>query len=80
MTLTRERLDYTKHCFRSLKENAGCVYDHYVLDQGSTDGTPEWLLSDPLLDVLAVDENIGCCRGWNALVELAMFTGRLRPR
>lgn len=55
--------------------NAGCEYDHYVLDQGSTDGTPEWLLSDPLLDVVTVDENIGCCRGWNTLVELAFSQG-----
>jgi GT2 family glycosyltransferase len=41
LTLTRDRLPYTQHCFATLKENAGCDYDHIVLDQGSTDGTAE---------------------------------------
>ena len=39
LTLTRDRLEYTQHCFETLRQNAGCDYDHYVLDQGSEDGT-----------------------------------------
>jgi hypothetical protein len=39
LTLTRDRLEYTQHCFAKLHENAGCDFDHFVLDQGSTDGT-----------------------------------------
>lgn len=42
-TLTYDRLDYTKQMFESLSKNAGYEYDHYVVDNGSKDGTEEWL-------------------------------------
>lgn len=69
LTLTRDRLDYTRHCFATLAENAGCDYDHYVLDQASTDGTREWLLDDETLDVTGLEENIGITRGLNLLLD-----------
>lgn len=43
LTLTRDRLPFTRHCFAALAENAGCDYDHFVWDNGSTDGTVDWL-------------------------------------
>jgi glycosyltransferase involved in cell wall biosynthesis len=43
-TLTRDRLDYTRHCFGLLWEKAGYEYDHYVIDNGSQDETVEWLM------------------------------------
>ncbi len=43
LSLTRDRLLYTQACFASLHEFAGCRFDHHVWDNGSTDGTPEWL-------------------------------------
>lgn len=42
-SLTRDRLDYTKHCFGLLRDLAGYPFDHYVIDNGSQDGTVEWL-------------------------------------
>jgi glycosyltransferase involved in cell wall biosynthesis len=69
LTLTRDRLPYTQHCFATLQENAGCAYDHYVLDQASTDGTVEWLEEQDDLDVTFASENLGCCRGWNYLLD-----------
>ena len=42
-TLTRDRLEYTEHCFAKLRELAGHPYDHYVVDNGSEDGTQDWL-------------------------------------
>lgn len=42
-TLTRDRLEYTKHCFEMLDLMAGHPFDHYVIDNGSTDGTVPWL-------------------------------------
>ena len=73
MTLCRDRLDYTKHCLQSLYDNAGCEFDHYVLDQGSEDGTTEWLddqdLVWPNLRSFRVDENIGVSAGLNYLVD-----------
>jgi glycosyltransferase involved in cell wall biosynthesis len=42
-SLTHDRLEYTKQCFKSLQETAGYAFDHYVIDNGSTDGTKDWL-------------------------------------
>ncbi len=72
LTLTRDRLDYTRHCFATLEENAGCDYDHYVLDQGSQDGTVEWLTNETDCVVAAVSENIGINRGLNLLIDTAL--------
>lgn len=43
-SLTYDRLEYTKKCFESLNKTAGYEFDHYVIDNGSKDGTYEWLL------------------------------------
>jgi GT2 family glycosyltransferase len=79
LTLTRDRLDYSRHCFAKLEEFAGCSYDHYVLDQGSTDGTAEWIWDEWLMapdlvtpNLRYVDRqfgNLGIARGMNALLE-----------
>lgn len=45
-TLTRDRAAYTEHCFNMLWQNAGLPFDHFVIDNGSTDGTVEWLYSN----------------------------------
>jgi hypothetical protein len=70
LTLTRDRLPYTQHCFATLREMAGCDYHHYVLDQGSTDGTPRWLDDQDLAFVVPQPENIGINRGLNLLLDL----------
>jgi hypothetical protein len=73
LTLTRDRLAYTQHCFTTLRWLAGCEFDHYVLDNGSQDGSPEWLvrqMSEGHLKAVTISgENIGCCAGWNALLD-----------
>jgi GT2 family glycosyltransferase len=69
LTLTRDRLAYTQHCFQTLRVNAGCEYDHFVLDQASTDGTGEWLLERDDLTVMLMSENVGISRGLNVLLD-----------
>jgi len=70
LTLTRDRLGYTQHCFAKLREFAGCDYDHYVLDQGSTDGTREWLEDEHEPAVLVAKEtNVGISTGMNELLR-----------
>lgn len=69
LTLTRDRLAYTQHCFGTLRENAGCHYDHFVLDQASTDGTVEWLQEQDDLDATFASQNIGINRGLNHLLD-----------
>lgn len=72
MSLTRDRLDYTIHCFNRLREFAGCDFDHYVLDNGSTDGTQEWLRDEyPAAWVDLSPSNLGVSRGMNALLDRA---------
>jgi GT2 family glycosyltransferase len=73
LTLCRDRLAYTQHCFGTLRENAGCDFSHFVLDQGSHDGTAGWLLAEQaagrVSGVVIQQENIGCTRGWNRLLD-----------
>lgn len=75
LSLTRDRLDYTRHCFHTLHEFAGCEFDHYVLDQGSEDGTAGWLTAEYFADgahsMILEPENIGVCRGLNKLLDVA---------
>lgn len=72
MTLTRDRLDYTKHCFSTLREHAGCDYTHFVLDNGSEDGTVDWLEEqlghEDNMRVIYVPGNVGIARGLNILL------------
>ena len=69
LSLTRDRLDYTKHCFASLYANAGCEFDHFVTDQGSEDGTVDWLLEHTDATVYAYPENIGIVPALNAMID-----------
>jgi hypothetical protein len=69
LSLTRDRLDYTRHCFATLRAFAGCDYDHYVLDQGSQDETVDWL-KGRVHWIEALPENIGISRGMNRLLGL----------
>ena len=72
LSLTRDRLDYTKHCFASLHEHAGIEFDHYVLDQASEDGTQHWLEHEYDPHTLALSpDNIGICKGLNVLIAEA---------
>jgi hypothetical protein len=71
LTLTRDRLAYTKHCFQTLRENAGCDFDWYVLDQASEDGTEDWLLNQDDIESIVLHRNIGICPGLNLLLEEA---------
>lgn len=45
-SLTRDRLDYTKHCFTTLQRRAGIPFHHFVIDNGSQDGTVDWLTNE----------------------------------
>lgn len=74
LSLTRDRLEYTQHCFAKLDEFAGCAFDHYVLDQGSTDGTQDWLFKEYLPGpnlrwAECRPENIGIHAGMNSLLK-----------
>jgi GT2 family glycosyltransferase len=73
LTLTRDRLAYTQHCFATLQELAGCDYDHYIVDQASTDGTDAWLdqeyEADRITAYAVLTENVGICRALNLMLD-----------
>jgi glycosyltransferase involved in cell wall biosynthesis len=70
-TLTRERLDYTKYCFQTLKEKAGYGYDHFIIDNGSQDGTIEWLKENEtsFKNIIYNSENLGISIGSNQALD-----------
>lgn len=43
ITLTRNKLEYTRRCLVSLLQTAYAPWELIVVDNGSTDGTPAWL-------------------------------------
>lgn len=59
-SLTYDRLEYTKECFETLHKTAGYKFDHFVVDNGSTDGTQDWLKdNDMFKKVILNEENKG---------------------
>lgn len=70
-TLTYDRLEYTKDCFEQMRNTAGYKYDHYVIDNGSTDGTREWLSTgmDGSRTILSNDRNKGISRASNQILD-----------
>lgn len=70
-TLTRDRLDYTKRSFESLWDKAGYPFDHYVIDNGSEDGTRTWLEEHfgRFTHVEFLSENLGISAGSNLALD-----------
>lgn len=82
-SLTRDRLAFTKVCFSSLQDKAGYPFDHYVIDNGSEDGTVEWLCGEysedvqrradagdgRTLTILLQPFNLGISRGSNIALD-----------
>lgn len=71
-TLTRDRLNYTKRTFKGLSK-LGYPFDHYILDNGSIDGTPNWLVNYKKqakwkVHLVLKKENIGIAEGKNLLI------------
>lgn len=67
--LTRNCIELTKRCIASVRnqdvETTICVYDN-----GSTDGTVEWLLQDNRdIAVYPFQENRGVTCGWNTMLS-----------
>lgn len=70
-SLTRDRLEYTKYCFESLAAKAGYPYDHFVIDNGSEDGTAVWLKDNSKFfkHLILSDSNLGISAGSNLLLQ-----------
>lgn len=71
-TLTRDRLLYSKYCFQMLREKAGYDFDHYIVDNGSQDGTVAWLDDNDsqFKDIVYNPRNAGLCAGNNQALQM----------
>ena len=75
-TITYDRLEYTKKSFETLKATAHYPYDHYVVDNGSSDGTVKWLMSNnDIKHVSSMGVNKGISIASNHIVELIKNSG-----
>jgi len=76
-TITKDRLEYTKRMWESLQSSTTYKFTWYVYDNGSTDGTKEWLqeIERTKYGVKIVelsDKNKGITVASNACVEKIM--------
>lgn len=74
VTITWNRLEMTKEYLGTLKKKAGCLYRHIVIDNGSTDGTVEWLKENGY-EVIQNPSNDGIIKAWLSAVRYAEETG-----
>jgi hypothetical protein len=73
-TLTMNRLLYTEQLLPKARQTAGHPLDWYVFDQGSTDGTADWLVSQRsnFKGLVLWPQNIGICAAHNALAQMLL--------
>ena len=71
-SLTKNRLYYTKRTLESLHNKTHIPYDHYIIDQASTDGTLNYLNKHKdiyNLKIYPLGINIGINRGVNFAID-----------
>jgi len=69
--LTLNELEYTKKCIDSIERLTPEAYELIVIDNGSTDGTVEYLRTKPGIVVISNSENRGFGGGCNQGIAIA---------
>ena len=60
-------IKYMENCINALKKESSTEYDICVVDNGSTDGSKEWIAQNcPQVRLIALPENTGFCGAVNA--------------
>jgi len=67
--LTRNNLQLTKECLKSIVKNTTLSHKVVVIDNGSTDGTVEYLRQYKCVYHIENDHNLGFARGFNVGLE-----------
>jgi GT2 family glycosyltransferase len=65
------QLHFTKICLKSLRETVPSTAQIVVIDNGSTDGTAEYLAAYSNITVITNTKNLGCAVAWNQGVKAA---------
>jgi N-acetylglucosaminyl-diphospho-decaprenol L-rhamnosyltransferase len=65
------QLAYTKLCLETLGRHREGVREVIVIDNGSADGSGDWLAGIPWIQLVRNAENRGCAAGWNQGVAAA---------
>lgn len=71
-TLVKDRWEYTQKMLESLKKYAGYEYDHYIVDNGSTDDTVKELAHYDFHTVIRNKENKGISIASNQALDKIM--------
>lgn len=69
--LTWNELEYTKKCVASIRKHTPEPHEIIFVDNGSSDGTPEWLATVPGAKVIANAKNLGFAAGANQGIRAA---------
>lgn len=69
--ITYNQLEYTRRCLASIRNFTGVPYELIVVDNGSTDGTAEYLHSQEDIRYILNRENKGFAKGCNQGIKLA---------
>ncbi|MCD6452487.1 MAG: glycosyltransferase [Acidobacteria bacterium] len=65
------QLPYTKECLESIRKNTGAPYEIIVVDNGSTDGTYEYLKDLYYVRLIRNEENLGFATACNQGIRVA---------
>ena len=69
--LTWNQFEYTRLCLDSIRRHTHAPYELIIVDNGSTDGTRQWLESFPDIKLIANRENLGFPKGANQGIRAA---------
>lgn len=76
ITITYNRLELSKRWLKELREKAGCKFYHIVVDNGSNDGTVQWLHDEFKPDlILSLNKNAGIIKAWLIGIKRALSLG-----
>lgn len=70
-TIHYDRLEYSKITYKEMKESAGYPFDWFCADNGSKDGTAEWIKSLEI-ESNCYEKNQGITKASNDLIDLIL--------
>jgi len=72
VVLTHNSIEYIGSCLDSLLPQIRDRTEVFVVDNGSTDGTPDFIRNNfPAVTLIENKNNLGACKGRNQGIELA---------